>query len=271
MSDMIGAIIRDYEVLETVGQGGMGMVYRARHLKSGKIVAMKTVFPEHLENPKLVQRIRREITVTQSLSHPYIVKMYQAWQEDDRLWMVMEWITGGSLRNTCGQWALPDAAVMLEQVCEALYAAHEAKVVHRDIKPDNILIDEDGIAHVADFGAAKPLDQAGITAAGTLVGSPAYLSPEQILSGKITPQTDAFQLGVTLYEVLIGNHPFAAIKSPTMLMLSLAQEDLPPIHEADETIPAAVSDVILTATATSPEDRYADIRDFALAFREAIS
>lgn len=271
MSDMVGQIIRDYEILEPVGQGGMGMVYRARHLKSGKDVALKTVFPEHLENPKLVQRIRREITVTQSLSHPHIVKMYQAWQEGDRLWMVMEWVTGGSLRDTCGQWHLADAAVMLEQVCDALHAAHTAQVVHRDIKPDNILIDEDGIAHVTDFGAAKPLDQAGITGAGTLVGSPAYLSPEQILSGKISPQTDSFQLGITLFEVLTGKHPFAGIKSPTMLMLSLAQEALPPIHEADESIPPSVNDVIQTATATSPDDRYTDIRDFALAFQAAIS
>lgn len=268
-----GDIVNGYRILERVGQGGIGVVYRGEKIETGEPVALKRIDSAMLAVYQIAKRIEREITITQMLRHPHIVKLFEHWHDGETMWMALEWVEGGSLRDQLvdGPWSPGRTVPMLYQICDALAAAHAAQVVHRDIKPDNILIDAQGDAHLADFGAAKPLNKAGITGAGMLVGSPAYLSPEQIMTNKVAPQTDVYQMGMTLYETLTGIRPFSEIKHSTMLLLALTQQPLPNCCEVNADLPPAVNEVIQTATAKTMEDRYSDIMQLAHAFDAAIS
>jgi len=268
-----GDIVNGYRIMACVGQGGIGTVYQGEHTETGLIVGLKRINPAMLDRHQVKQRLEREITITQMLQHPHIVKLLEHWHDDETLWMALEWVEGGSLRDqlAAGPWSLQKTAHMLHQICDALAAAHAAQVIHRDIKPDNILINAAGDAYLADFGAAKPLNKAGITGVGTLVGSPAYLSPEQIMTNKVAPQTDVYQMGMTLYETLTGIRPFSEIKHSTMLLLALTQQPLPNCCEVNTDLPPAVNEVIQTATAKAMADRYSDIMQLAHAFDAAIS
>jgi len=190
------------------------------------------------------------------------------------MYLVMRWLRGGSVRThlMIKPFTLSRTEQMLHQIAGALKVAHMAKIVHRDIKPDNILFDDYGNAHLTDFGIAKRLDNPKpITEPGMLVGSPSYLAPEQIVRRKVMPQTDIYSLGMTLYQAITGHHPFGDTAGPVDLIMRHLQETVPSVRVHNTSLPEALDSVIRKATDKEPTKRYPDVmallEDFRLAAR----
>lgn len=271
MTDFTGQTVNGYELLGIIGQGGQGAVYKAHDIEKDRIVAVKTILEDLLRDPQAIKRFQMEATIAFFLRHPYVVTLYDYWRDNRGAWMVMRWFEGGSLRHRTetNPLNLLQTAHMLDRIASALASAHMIKVVHRDIKPDNILFDAEGNAYLTDFGAAKRFEMgAAMTQAGMIVGSPSYFSPEHIQEREMTPCTDIYAMGIVLFETLTGQHPFGNISTMEMLVAQL-RDPLPDIREKLEDIPGAVNQVIQKATQKDPDDRYQDINDLAKDFRRA--
>ncbi len=272
MLDLTGRTLHGYEVLEKIGQGGLGIVYRARRLIDDEHVVIKTIRPDRLQDPEAVQRFELETELVKDLKHAHIVPMFDHWQDEDGGYIVMRWLPGGSLRDRFKRalLSLPDAARLVSEICAALHSAHVVEVVHRDIKPDNILFDLEGAAYLTDFGVAKRLNAySPITGKDGLVGSIGYSAPEQILNEKITPQTDIYALGITLYEALAGQHPFDDVTGELQVMMKQLRELMPDVTMARPEVPPELNTVLQKATAKTPEARYASAPEFGEAFTSA--
>lgn len=262
--------IKGYELHERVGSGGFGVVHRATQTTIGREVAIKIIAPHFANQPDFIRRFETEAQLIARLEHPHIVPLYDYWRDLGGAYLVMRWLRGGSLRDALSNepFGLEAAALFLDQIAAALTVAHRNGVVHRDLKPANILLDEDGNVYLSDFGIAKDTANAASTDTepGVVLGSPAYLAPEQARCESVTPQTDIYSLGVMLYEVLTGHHPFPNV-STVELMYKHLNQPLPPI----DTLPAEVADgvnaVIQKATAKNPAQRYPDALALAAAFR----
>ncbi len=207
--DLTGRAIRGYALAERIGMGGMGSVYRAVQPNVEREVAVKIILPAFANHPDFIRRFEAEAQLVARLEHPHIVPLYDYWREPGVAYLVMRLLRGGNIQNVLKQGPMPidTTAHMLEQICSALNAAHRIGVIHRDLKPANVLLDEDNNAYLADFGIAKNLgdpDFENQTQADAIIGSPQYMSPEQIRSLSIRPQTDVYCLGVMLYEMLTG-------------------------------------------------------------------
>lgn len=271
MADLSGQTLRSYTVLERIGAGGQGIVYRARQNDSGDEVSLKVLRPELVNDEDTVRRFQMEAVVIFMLKHPHIVPLVDYWHEDGRSVLVMRWMRGGNLRQHFmqGAWDAARTAALLDQLSGALSAAHAMEVIHRDIKPDNVLFDEAGNAHLTDFGVAKLLKAHLKTDPGVMLGTPAYYSPEQLLGKPITPQTDIYTLGVTLYETLTAQHPY-----PNVAKLTLGQkivtEAMPDLAHCRPDLPRPLNAVLQCATAKNPAERYPTIEAFAAAFRAAV-
>jgi hypothetical protein len=272
MSDLCGQIIRGYEIRAPVGAGGFGAVYRAYQPSVQREVAVKIILPQYANQPEFIRRFETEAHLVARLEHPHIVPLYDYWREPDGAYLVMRWLRGGSLRAALarGPWPVEAVARLLDQVAGALSVAHRQSIVHRDIKPDNILLDEDGHAYLTDFGIAKDIARsAGLTGEDVIAGSLAYIAPEQAQAQPVSPQTDIYSLGVTMYELLAGEHPFAHL-SPTEQLLKHISEPLPCLHDKRPELPAALDDVIQRATAKDPGERFPQVSVLAAAFRTAL-
>jgi len=273
MTEMIGRHIRSFEILDFVGKGGHGAVYRARDSKSNRIVALKVMLPEHEEDDTLIERFRREAQIIRELRHPHIVGLVDYWQDDEGVWVVMDWLGGGDLRDYIDEYgAMPpkDLVPLLKQVASALHAAHAADIIHRDLKPDNIVLDEDGKAYLTDFGIAKRKGYTALTSVGMVMGSPSYLSPEQIMGEEISPRTDIYALGFTIYELLTGEHPFADIKNQIQFMMALVQKDVPLLENLPEAIAADLNALIQRATHKQADQRYPTAAALARHYAEIV-
>jgi serine/threonine protein kinase len=275
MADLTGKIIRDYRVTAFIGKGGHGAVYQAEHLKTGATVAIKVLLPEHSEDTELSKRLIQEADIVRELRHPHIVPLLETWQDGQGLYLVMRWIAGGDLHDYQkhhGAMSPETLSPILQQICSALDAAHAAQIVHRDLKPDNILLDNDGNAYLSDFGVAKRKNLGGITTVGTVVGTPNYLSPEQIMGEEVSNKTDIYALGITIHELLAGIHPYHDTVSRLQLMMKLVQQNLPPL--TDREIPAEyvndINGLIQRCTAKNPQDRYITASSVAYHFQEII-
>jgi WD40 repeat protein/serine/threonine protein kinase/DNA-binding SARP family transcriptional activator len=265
--------IRGYELRERIGAGGFGVVYRAFQPSVGREVAVKAILPEFANHPDFIRRFESEAQLVARLEHLHIVPLYDYWREPDGAFLVMRWLRGGNLREALqhGPWKPEAAARLLDQTASALTVAHRQGVVHRDVKPENILLDEEGNGYLSDFGIAKdPLRATGATEPGAVVGSPSYISPEQAKGESITPQSDLYSLGVVMYQVLTGEHPFPGV-TPAEQMVKHLTEPLPPLRERRPDLPEGLERVIERATAKDAGERYGDALSFATAFREAIS
>jgi len=265
--------IRGYELRERIGAGGFGVVYRAYQPSVGRDVAIKVILPEYANHPDFIRRFEAEAQLVARLEHLHIVPLYDYWREPDSAYLVMRWLRGGNLRGSLqrGPWAPEAAARLLDQVAGALAVAHRQGVVHRDVKPENILLDEESNGYLSDFGVAKDLMWAtGATETGAVVGSPAYGSPEQAQGRSITPQSDLYSLGVVMYQVLTGEHPFPGL-TPAEQLIKHLTDPLPPLRERRPELPETLEEVIGRATAKDPAERYADALGFAGAFRAAVS
>ncbi|MGD2048296.1 MAG: protein kinase, partial [Chloroflexota bacterium] len=263
--------VRGYELKEEIGVGTYGAIHRAYQSAIDREVAVKVIHRHYANNPEFILRFEDEAQIVARLEHPYIVPLYDYWRDPEGAYLVMRYIRGGSLLSALEKnpWDVEPASQMLDQVASALSAAHRQGVIHRDIKPSNILLDETGNAYLSDFGIAKQLDEKQqLTAPGAVVGTPDYISPEQILDKKISPQTDIYSLGAVLFETLTGEKPFGN-SSVANLIYKQLNDPLPLISANRPDLPPQIDQVIQKATAKRPADRFADALEMAEAFRRA--
>ena len=263
-----------YEILSELGRGTSGVVYKARDPKLDRLVAMKILRPElaSLEESgvELKQRFHQEAVAAGRLTHPAIVAVHDVGEAEGRPFLVMEYIEGGTLADLLvGGRPLPlaEAAGIVAQVCGALDYAHRHGVVHRDIKPRNILVGQLGVTKVTDFGTARILG-ANHTQTGTMLGTPAYMSPEMVRGQAVDPRSDLFSVGVVLYETLTGVNPFNATDLAAVLY-RIVNTNPPSLRHHNPLLPPALDGVVRRALAKEPEARYATATDLADALRGA--
>ncbi|MBN1963125.1 MAG: protein kinase, partial [Anaerolineae bacterium] len=268
--DLSGQVIRGYELRDKLGVGGFGAVYSAYQPAVGREVAIKIILPSYANHPDFIRRFEVEAQLVARLEHPYIVPLYDFWREPSGAYLVMRKL-GSNLRaylNEYGPFDLRRTVRFLDQIAAALTVAHRNGVVHRDLKPDNILLDADGNAYLSDFSIAKDLgSKANLTQDGTMLGSPAYLSPEQIRAEPITTRSDLYTLGIVLFEMLAGSHPYDAATTPHSLIYKHIQDPLPSLEASRPDLPPELDEVLAQATAKLPEERFPDALSLAAAFR----
>jgi serine/threonine protein kinase len=255
-----------YEILGELGRGGMGVVYRARDPLIGRIVATKTIRLSEegtgMSHAELVEHFQTEARAAGLLTHPNIVVIYDVGESDGVYYITMELLNGKSLQSLLDageKFPLSRLLRIMEQVCSALQYAHDHNVVHRDIKPANIMLAPDDFVKITDFGTAKILAY-GASQQGTAMGTPGYMSPEQIKGKAVDGRTDIFSLGVMLYEMTTGQKPFRGQDVATVLYHVLNEEPAPP-HQLNPGIPLGVSSTILKALTKSPHLRYENCRE----------
>jgi WD40 repeat protein/serine/threonine protein kinase len=270
MPFVTGSEIKGYKILERIGAGGFGAVYRADQSTVGREVAIKIILPGFANQPYFIRRFETEAQVVARLEHLHITPLYDYWRDPQGAYLVMRLMRGGSLKDALreGAFSLEETAQVIDQIASALVVAHRKGIIHRDIKPTNILLDDDKNAYLSDFGIAMDLEYDSLASQETITGSPDYLSPEQARSEPVTPQTDIYNLGVLLYELLAGEHPFPGVSSVERLFKHINQP-LPIIPTFDIEISRDVNAVIQKATAKNPEKRYEHVMALASAFKEA--
>ncbi|MDX1641514.1 MAG: serine/threonine-protein kinase, partial [Balneolaceae bacterium] len=252
-----GSNIQHYKILEKIGEGGMGVVYKARDTKLDRIVALKFLPPHLTKSKKDKQRFIREAKSAAALNHPNICTIYSVDEFENRQFISMEYIDGDTLKNKLETEGL-DVRSALEyiiQVAEALSKAHGKGIIHRDIKPSNIMINKDGNVKVMDFGLAKVTGSNPITQTETTVGTVAYMSPEQIQAKEIDHRADLFSLGVVLFEMLTGERPFKG-QYDAALTYSIANEDPPLLSDLKPELPKELANLVNQLLEKDPEDRY---------------
>jgi WD40 repeat protein/DNA-binding SARP family transcriptional activator len=261
--------LRGYRLIERIGEGPRGVVSRARQPHVGRDVAIKVIHAELANDASYVRRFEHEARLVARLENPHAVPLYDYWRDPDGAYLVMRFLRGGSLReriDRSGPLAADEAAEMLGQVAPALSAAHRDGIIHCDLKPENVLLDEDRNAYVSDFGIATGSSRGERS---PRAGVPSYLAPEQKRGDGATPASDVYALGVVLYEALTGRHPFLD-GSPASALKRNACDRLPSVRLLRPDLPPAVDDVLSRATETDPHLRFGDAPSVAAAFRQAI-
>jgi predicted Ser/Thr protein kinase len=260
--------IGKYKVIEVLGKGAMGIVYKALDPDINREVAIKTVHfemaTEGAQQEEVQSRFMREAQAAGRLTHPNIVMIYDVGREGDMTYIVMQCIEGRSLAKIIGsgERVAPDYIVrLMTQVCQALDYAHQKGIVHRDIKPANILIDHSGKPFLADFGVAR-MDTSTVTQTGTVMGTPSYMSPEQVMGKRIDKRSDIFSLGVILFELLSGKRPFDG-ESITTVMYRIVHESPRSLRDMLKDVPAGFDYIISKALAKDPEQRYQSCLEMA--------
>lgn len=265
------ATVPEYQILREIGRGGMSTVYEARDTRTGRTVALKMLAlpPSHTPEQQrdLIARFRREARAVAQLSHPNIVVIHEVGERNGAHFLAMECLTGQTLRERVAECPLTPAQAVpiLAQIAGALDAVHAAGIVHRDVKPSNVLLLPDGTAKLLDFGIARQSDDTTITSTGMIVGSPSYMAPEQVRGEAGTAASDVWALGVLLYEMLAGRPPFAAPTIPAVLY-QVTHEAPPPIP----VLPPAIQKVLRRALDKNPARRFRSAGAFAEAMREAL-
>ncbi len=252
-------IFGDYELLEEVARGGMGVVYKARQVSLDRIVAIKVILTGTEASADELARFRSEAQSAARLDHPYIVPVYGYGSMEGRPYLAMGLVDGPSMSAIIARHGRMDptvAAELILKVAQAIDFAHTQQVVHRDMKPGNVLVDSSGDPRITDFGLAKRQDSdQGLTATGQVLGTPAYMAPEQAAGLDVGPSADIYSLGATLYAAITGKPPFVADSIPELLM-KVAEELPAPPHDVLTSIPKSLSDICMRALAKEPADRY---------------
>ncbi|MGC2635869.1 MAG: serine/threonine-protein kinase, partial [Acidobacteriaceae bacterium] len=263
-----GQRVGDYEILSLLGSGGMGRVYRVRNIISDRTEAMKVLLPDYASEPELAARFMAEIRTLAGLEHPNIAQLRTAFQFENQIVMVMEFVEGATLENLARQGPVaPDQLLeYASQVLGALSYAHSRGVTHRDIKPANIMITAHGLAKLMDFGIAKSTTDLQLTRPGTTMGSVYYMSPEQVRGGTVDARSDIYSFGITLYEMLAGRKPFQADTAYSVLNAHLNEAPVPP-QQINPNLPAGLNDIVMRAIAKAPADRFQTADDFRNAIR----
>ena len=249
-----------YRLEARIGAGGMSTVFRAQDETLQRTVAVKLMNREVAHDSDQLERFRREARAVAQLSHPHIVGVIDAGEDDNRPYIVFEYVEGETLKERIrrlGWLPIPEAVAYSIEIARALGAAHARHIVHRDVKPQNVLIDDEGSAKVTDFGIARTLDEEGLTADGRVLGTTDYVSPEQALGQPVTGQSDLYSLGIALYEMLTGDVPFKG-ENQVAVAMKHVREELPDVRVRRPEVSAALAAVVDNATAKRLEDRYAD-------------
>jgi serine/threonine-protein kinase len=261
-----------YRLEARVAAGGMSTVYRAIDETLERTVAVKLMNREVATDSDQLERFRREARAVAQLSHPHIVGVIDAGEDDGRPYIVFEYVEGETLKDLIrreGRLPLPEAVAYAIEIARALGAAHARHIIHRDVKPQNVLIDLEGSAKVTDFGIARTLEEDGLTADGRVLGTTDYVSPEQALGQPVTGRSDLYSLGIVLYEMLTGDVPFHGDNQVAVAMKHV-REEIPDVAELRPGISAALAQVVDTATAKSASERYADDREMIADLEDAL-
>ena len=252
-----------YEIIKTIGEGGMANVYLANDTILDRKVAIKVLRGDLSNDEKFIRRFKREALSVSNLSHPNIVEVYDVGEEDGNYYIVMEYIEGKTLKQLLqkrGVLTLNEVIDIMTQLTDGLAHAHEAYIIHRDIKPQNIMIEDNGLVKITDFGIAMALNSTQLTQTNSVMGSVHYLPPEQANGKGSTVKSDIYSLGILMYELLTGSVPF---KGDTAVEIALKhmKEKIPSIRKQNPTIPQSVENIVLKATAKNPKNRYDNVRD----------
>src|SRR5712692_1360783 len=252
-----------YEILRQLGQGGMGAVYQARDRELDRLVAMKVIRPELATRPDILHRFKQELILARQVTHRNVIRILDLGQADGVKFITMEFIEGQDLKTLLtqkGRLPADEAVRIIQQVCLALEAAHAEGVVHRDLKPQNIMLDNQGRVWVMDFGIARSVELGGMTQTGALVGTPEYMSPEQVRGEHVDARSDLFTLGIIFYELLTGKMPYQA-DTAMGTMFKRTKERAAPPTQLDPNVPQFLSDVVGKCLEIEPQRRYQSARE----------
>ncbi len=267
--DLIGKTLGQYTIVSQIGQGGMATVYKATQTSINRTVAVKVLPRALLHDPGFYERFTREVEVIAMLEHPHIVPIYDYGESEGMPYITMRLLAGDSLKKMVrdGWNNLSDLVRPISQVAQALDYAHQQGIIHRDLKPGNILMDENGNAYLSDFGIARVIDSK--LTGSAIIGTPAYMSPEQANGSPLDSRSDLYAFGIVVYELLTGSEPFFA-ETPVAMLFKHINDPLPPMASFNVDVPEAVEEVVEVATAKDPDERYATATEFAEAFADAV-
>jgi serine/threonine protein kinase/HAMP domain-containing protein len=265
-----------YEIQEELGAGGMGVVYRAFDREVGETVALKAIRPDVRDyDPTLLDRFKQELRLARRITHRNVVRTFDLGEVDRIYYITMEYVRGttvATLIKEAGRLAVPAALTIGKQVCRALEVAHEAGIVHRDIKPQNLLVDPTGFLKVTDFGIARltgpQTDEKALTVTGAVVGTPQYMAPEQLLGEPVDGRADIYATGAVLYECVTGRMPYEASTPVALLGYYVREEPPPDPASLNREVPAAFARAILRSLERKPADRWQTASEFLHALEE---
>jgi WD40 repeat protein len=274
MADLSGKQLKGYLLQDQIGLGGFGAVYRASQPIIDRDVAIKIILPEYANHPDFIRRFEAEAQLIARLEHPHIVPLYDFWREPDGAYLVMRLLRGGSMHDHLakeGGLSLLAASRFLDQVASALAAAHRDGIVHQDLKPANILLDQDGNVYLADFGIAKNIfDPVRRDAEDRQLGTPMFMAPEQLISDlPVTPHSDIYSLGVLLFTVLTGRMPFILPDTEAVVRAQI-NDPLPPVDTINPNLPRDINHVIRRATIKQAFGRYDSVLEMSADFRQVV-
>ena len=253
-----------YEILELLGEGGMGKVYKAWDRELKKVIALKTIRGEMANNPDLVKRFKQELLLARKITHKNVIRIHDLGEAEGVRFFTMEYIPGESLKRRverAGKIPSEEAVPLLTQMLGALEEAHSQGVIHRDLKPENMMIDPEGVLRIMDFGIARSAqDTGGMTAQGMMIGTPDYMSPEQVRGEKAGAQSDLFSFEVILYEMLTGQLPFQGDTAATRVMMRLTRKPPSP-REIEGQVPQHMESIVLKCLEIDPELRYKNAQE----------
>src|SRR5450755_4364478 len=264
---MVGTEVGNYRIVEKIGAGGMGVVYKAIDTQLDRVVAIKALSPEFSNDPSLLERFRAEARAHAQLNHPNLATLYAFLVQDNVAYMVMEFVDGETFHQMLirrGPIPPAEAVPLFRQALAGIGQAHRQGIVHRDIKPSNIMLNREGTVKVMDFGLAKVAGNHGMTRTGVRMGTAYYMSPEQILVKPVDFRTDIYSLGATFYEMLTGRAPFHADSEYQILNDHVNTLPPPPTHLHPQ-IPAGIEDAVLKALAKDPDQRFQSAEQFSAA------
>ena len=253
-----------YEILEMLGLGGMGAVYKARDKELDRLIALKVIRPDIARHPEALARFRQELLTARQVAHRNVIRIFDIGEADGIKFITMEYVAGHDLRSLLADRGKlpPDEAIsIIQQVCAGLAAAHAEGVIHRDLKPGNIMRDAQGRVVVMDFGLARTLTGDGMTKTGAMLGTVEYMSPEQARAEKLDARSDLFTIGLIFYELLTGKTPYKA-DSAIATLLKRTQEAAMPAHQMDPDVPRALSDILGKALERDSNQRYQTVQEF---------
>lgn len=252
-----------YQIIRTIGEGGMANVYLAYDTILEREVAVKVLRGDLANDEKFVKRFQREAKAASSLNHPNIVEMYDVGEDDGNYFIVMEYVNGKTLKNLIkkrGALSLSETIDIMLQLTSGIACAHDSYIIHRDIKPQNVMILEDGRVKITDFGIAVALNSTELTQTNSVMGSVHYLPPEQANGSGATVKSDIYSLGILMYELLTGKLPFKG-DNAVEIAIKQMKDRLPSIIAQNPNVPQSVENVVLRACAKNPENRYESVRE----------
>ncbi len=267
-----GTILGGYRIISQIGKGGMATVYKARQMSMNRDVALKVLPKFHAQDPSFTQRFIQEARTIAQLEHRNILPVYDFGEEDGVTFMAMRYLDSGTLQDilSLGHLLFSDAVELMRQICAGLDYAHRQGVVHRDVKPANVMVDNEGTVYITDFGLAKVLESSSeLTASGTIMGTPYYMSPEQSTGNMVDGRSDIYSAGVILYEMVTGKRPFDA-ETPMAVVLAHIHDPLPLPQTINPGVPIEMQRVILKAMSKEPDARYQTAKEMSDALDEAM-